>query len=207
MTDPKPLTAEELVALVSSRICHDLVNPLGAISNGVELLDMAPDGAFGPEITLIRDSVQNANARLRFMRIAFGACQKGDMLDVSDISTTLDAMSAGMRQTIQWTPTDRVPRSEVKLCFLLLQCLETAMPFGGAVVVSKSDAVWTLNARAERFAEIGPLWRIITHADDVDNLAAAQVHFALAGAEQDAQAKRIDIVQDTGSIHVSIHPA
>ncbi len=62
----------DLAALIGSRICHDLISPIGAIGNGVELLMM--DGAAKtPELALIAESVANANARIRFFRVAFGA--------------------------------------------------------------------------------------------------------------------------------------
>ena len=63
---------EDLTALVGSRICHDLISPLGAIGNGLELLQLSglPQG---PEWALIAESVENASARIRFFRIAYGA--------------------------------------------------------------------------------------------------------------------------------------
>ena len=63
--------AIELNDLIGSRICHDLISPLGAIGNGVELLTMSGMTEV-PEMTLISESVENANARIRFFRIAFG---------------------------------------------------------------------------------------------------------------------------------------
>jgi histidine phosphotransferase ChpT len=66
MTDPI-----DLAALIGSRICHDLISPIGAIGNGVELLML--DGAgHGPEMALIAQSVTHANARIRFFRVAYG---------------------------------------------------------------------------------------------------------------------------------------
>ena len=80
-------TRADISALVSSRICHDLVSPLGAIGNGVELLGMsgAPEG---PELQLINESVENANARLRFFRIAFGAASADQVISRSEILAT-----------------------------------------------------------------------------------------------------------------------
>ena len=63
----------KLTALVASRICHDLISPIGAIGNGVELLTMESGGTLRPEFALISESVANANARIRLFRIAFGA--------------------------------------------------------------------------------------------------------------------------------------
>ena len=66
-----------LSALIGSRICHDLISPIGAINNGLELLDMSGRTS-GPELDLIQESVGNASARIRFFRIAFGAA--GDQM-------------------------------------------------------------------------------------------------------------------------------
>ena len=56
-----------LAALIGSRICHDLISPIGAINNGLELLGMS-DAREGPELELISESVGNASARIRFFR-------------------------------------------------------------------------------------------------------------------------------------------
>ena len=56
---------QDIAALIRSRICHDLISPIGAIGNGVQLLAMSC-GAAGAEMDLITESVQNANARIRF---------------------------------------------------------------------------------------------------------------------------------------------
>ncbi len=65
--------SSDLVALIGSRICHDLISPIGAIGNGIELIGLSGAGA-GPEMALISESVTNAQARIRFYyRVAFGA--------------------------------------------------------------------------------------------------------------------------------------
>lgn len=59
------------VELLCSRLCHDLVSPVGAISNGVELLtEMGPDAE---ALTLVGQSAQAAANRLKFYRVAYGA--------------------------------------------------------------------------------------------------------------------------------------
>ena len=65
MNDQAPHGPQTLAELISSRLCHDLVNPLGAIGNGVELIDMT-GSVRGPEMALIRDAVRDAQARLRY---------------------------------------------------------------------------------------------------------------------------------------------
>ena len=60
-----------LAKLIASRICHDLISPVGAIANGMELVALT--GAdITPEFELISDSVAGANARIKFYRVALG---------------------------------------------------------------------------------------------------------------------------------------
>ncbi len=70
MSSNDPSLSPDIASLIGSRISHDLISPIGAIGNGLELLSMS--GAGGPEVELISDSVANANARIRHFRIAFG---------------------------------------------------------------------------------------------------------------------------------------
>src|SRR5436189_5861309 len=66
--------ALELAALLCSRVCHDLISPVGLIVNGLEVLDDNPkpeDRDFA--LDLIRKSAKTASARLQFCRLAFGA--------------------------------------------------------------------------------------------------------------------------------------
>ena len=87
----------DLNDLIGSRICHDLISPLGAISNGLELLAMSQDMS-GPEVSLISESVDNANARIRFFRIAFGSSSPGQMTGANEIASILRDMSSGCRR-------------------------------------------------------------------------------------------------------------
>ena len=108
-------------ALVGARICHDLISPIGAINNGMELLSMsgAPQS---PEIELIAQSVDAANARIRFFRIAYGATSTEQFLGRSEITSILRDFTKGSRLVLNWHPLEDVTRSEVQLVFLAIQC-------------------------------------------------------------------------------------
>lgn len=90
----------DLAALIGSRICHDLISPIGAIGNGVELLAMT--GAAGPEVALIAESVAAANARIRFFRIAFGAAPADQRIGAPEVRSILDDLSRGGRFRWGW---------------------------------------------------------------------------------------------------------
>ena len=74
MTEPTTIGDLELAALVSSRICHDVINPVAAIANGLEMLGEESDQAMREAaMDLIRKSAFQASAKLQFARLAFGA--------------------------------------------------------------------------------------------------------------------------------------
>jgi histidine phosphotransferase ChpT len=164
-------------ALVGSRICHDLISPLGAIGNGVELLELTGI-AQTPEMALIADSVTAAQARLRFFGIAYGAAESGLPLSRADIGATLAALTRGGRLCYVWDSEGEVSRQSAKAVFLMLQCMETAMPFGGKITVRRIAPGWEITAEAERMNVDDTLWTSL-HARNRLPVSAAQVQFAL----------------------------
>ena len=168
----------ELNALVGSRICHDLISPLGAIGNGVELLSMSGVSA-APEMTLISESVESANARIRFFRIAFGAARNEDLIGNSELKSVLGDLYRGNRLHVDWRISEDVPRAEAKLAFLLLQCLESAFPWGGRIQVTRTGTTWNVFGSAERAKIDTPLWELLVDPRRQVDISASNVHFAL----------------------------
>jgi histidine phosphotransferase ChpT len=181
----------ELAALIGSRICHDLANPVGAIANGVELLQMAGTGPGGPELALVADSVAHASARLRFLRVAFGAAAPGHLLGRSETALILADCYHGGRLSVTWGPATDQPRAEVKVAFLLLQCVEAALPRGGEVHVSLAGGRWRIEARAERVKEEPGLWALLDGGPLPGKLKPAEVQFAVAPRAAAAAGRRI----------------
>lgn len=174
----KDAVSRDLNALLGSRICHDLISPLGAIGNGVELLTMSGISA-APEIALISESVENANARIRFFRIAFGAAGDGHSVSLSELRSILSDLSRGGRVSYTWLPEKNLDRARIKLAFLILQCCESAMPWGGEVRVTDTGGVWTIHCVAERMKIEPELWELLVDPSTSVEVTPAQVHFAL----------------------------
>lgn len=171
----------DLAALVGSRICHDLISPLGAIGNGVELLSMTASAS--PELALIAESVAAANARIRFYRVAFGAASEGQRIGRPEVLSILADLTRGGRVEIDWQASQDQLRAEVKLAFLLIQCLESALPFGGRIAIGAEDGAWWLTGEAPRLKLDPELWGRLTGPAAAPPAGPAQVHFALAPAE------------------------
>ncbi|MGA0540214.1 histidine phosphotransferase family protein [Neotabrizicola sp. VNH66] len=180
----------DLAALIGSRICHDLISPIGAIGNGVELMMMDRASA-SPELALIAESVASANARIRFFRVAFGAAGSDQRIARSEVVQVLTDMTRGGRLQIDWQSPVELPRREVKLAFLLLQCLETAMAWGGRIRITRSEPGWTMDAAAARLKIDPALWEVLTEPHAPPEIGAGQVHFALVPGELQAQSRRL----------------
>lgn len=180
----------DLAALIASRICHDLISPIGAIGNGVELLTMEST-APRPEIALISESVTNANARIRFFRISFGAAMGDQRIARAEVISVLTDMARGGRISFAWTSPADLPRREVRLTFLLLQCVETALAYGGKVEILRSDTGWTISAEAQRLRIDPALWEVLTEPRAPAEIGAGQVHFALVPEELARQGRRL----------------
>jgi histidine phosphotransferase ChpT len=169
-----------LAALIGSRICHDLISPIGAITNGLELLDMA-GGAAGPEMGLISDSAENAGARIRFFRIAYGAA--GDQaMSRSEVVSVLDDLARGARIKSHYGPLDPQARHDVRLAFLGLQCCETAMPYGGTIRISVDNGTWTVEGVADKLNVDADLWGDLNRSEKRVEITPALVQFALLPA-------------------------
>jgi len=130
--------ALELAALLSSRVCHDLISPVGAIVNGLEVLDDNPkpeDKEFA--LDLIRKSAKTASARLQFCRLAFGAAgSAGAQIDLGDAQTMARGHFEDARTRIEWNlPRLLLPKNKVKLLLNMLIIAQQTIPRGGVLKV------------------------------------------------------------------------
>lgn len=88
-----------VLELVASRICHDLVSPVGAVSNGVELMQELGEDAGAEAVKLIADSAQQASTRLKAFRLSYGAAGTDKNIGFKDIKEVFsDLLKAGRVQ-------------------------------------------------------------------------------------------------------------
>ncbi|WP_299636771.1 histidine phosphotransferase family protein [uncultured Ruegeria sp.] len=184
-------TNVNLAELIGSRICHDLISPIGAITNGLELLDMV--GAVqGPEMELISGSVGSAGARIRFFRVAFGSAGE-QPLGRAEVTDLLKDMERAGRVRVIWNLKEPVPRNQVKLAFLGIMCCESAMPLGGTVEIKTQDEKWTITGTADKLNVDAKLWKHVATGRFPNKITPAQVQFALLPETANAMGRRVSI--------------
>lgn len=129
----------ELAALVSSRICHDLISPVGAIANGLEVLDEEPDQDMRAHaMDLIRNSAARASAKLQFARLAFGAAgSAGAEIDLNDAEKVARAIAEPDKHRLVWSgPAATLARDKVKLLLNMVTLAFAALPRGGSLNIA-----------------------------------------------------------------------
>ena len=142
MSGPIAIGALDLAALLCSRVCHDLISPVGAIVNGLEVLDEDK----GEEtkvfaLDLIKKSAQQASAKLQFCRLAFGAAgSAGAQIDLGDAEKVARGLLGDDKTTIVWNlPRELLPKNRVKLLLNMLLIAVGTIPRGGTLTVGAAE--------------------------------------------------------------------
>ena len=137
----------DLAALLCSRVCHDVISPVGAIVNGLEVLEDEDDASMRDvAIDLIKKSARSASARLQFCRLAFGAAGSvGASIDTGDAESVARGLLTTEKTTLNWTATRQLmAKNKVKLLLNLCLLANTTIPRGGVLTVDaigEGDAV------------------------------------------------------------------
>ena len=134
----------ELAALISSKICHDVIGPVGAIYNGLEILDEDNDAeAKAYAMNVIRNVTEQASARLQFARFAFGAAgSAGALIDLGTAEQISRGFVGNAKHKLVWTGiSGYMSKDKVKLLLNLVASSITALPRGGEIVVSMAGSL------------------------------------------------------------------
>ncbi|HYM17981.1 MAG TPA: histidine phosphotransferase family protein [Micropepsaceae bacterium] len=128
----------EFAALLVSRVCHDLVSPVGAVVNGLEVLEDETDLAMRADaLRLVAASAEQAAARLQFARIAFGAAgSAGAELDLAEVGRIMAGLLKGGKVELVWrAPALNWPKDWAKLLMNAVLAAADCLPRGGKITV------------------------------------------------------------------------
>lgn len=131
-----------------------------------------------PELKLIEESVENANARLKFFRVAFGAASGGQVMARGDLLKLLEGTFAGSRLKVKWDAYSDPTRSEAKIAFLAVLCLESALPMGGEIGIGAEQGEWKFHAYGPKIRFEAETWARLK-GQSSERPASSEVQFPL----------------------------
>jgi histidine phosphotransferase ChpT len=169
----------DLAALLCSRVCHDIISPVGAIANGLELMD-DPDVDAAMKATaldMVRNSAKTATAKLKFCRIAFGASgSAGAQIDMGEAGEMAKAFVGEEKIRLDWqAPRENRPKAEVKLVLNMMMLAMAGIPRGGVVTVSVDGRNFAVKAQGERSKVPQAMADVLTGVAAIDSLDARMV--------------------------------
>jgi histidine phosphotransferase ChpT len=145
----------DLASLLCSRLCHDLMSPVGALNNGIELLADETDPEMREKcLELLADSARASANKLKFFRLAFGAAGGfGEEIDTHEAEVALEGLFGPERRIeLGWVVDDeKLPKDAVKLLLNLAMLAGDALVRGGRLDVGaeRRDREIELAVRAE----------------------------------------------------------
>jgi histidine phosphotransferase ChpT len=168
----------DLGEFVAARLCHDLISPVGAIGNGLELLALGsgPDTA---EQTLISDSAANALGKLRFLRVAFGPADPEARQTFDEAAQITDAIYRG-RFAVAWAAEARdMARPTAKLVYLAILCVERSLPMGGLLRITVRPDETLMSVSGRRTAPAPELWAHVTDGAPLAEVRSDIIQFPM----------------------------
>ncbi|MGB9396729.1 MAG: histidine phosphotransferase family protein [Pseudolabrys sp.] len=205
-----PIEALDLAALLCSRVCHDLNSPVGAIVNGLEVLEEEKDEATKEfALDLIKKSARTASAKLQFCRIAFGAAgSAGAQIDLGDAENIARGFLEDDKTKLAWNlPRALSPKNRVKLLLNMLVIAGQAIPRGGRISIEPIGSGDTMGFRvtaAGTNAKIPPaVPSLLTGEERGDGLDAHRIQPFYAGLLAKACGVKAAITMDGETVVIT----
>jgi histidine phosphotransferase ChpT len=136
-----------ITELLSSRLCHEFASPIGAINNGIEMIEEFDESMLPDALPLIGSSAKMVAARLNFYRMAYGAAGNQSIVSFADLKYLANDYFNEGRTTLAWPDSATLPMLEDGWGKLLLNMLPLAadtLPRGG-------DLMIMLDEKADKF--------------------------------------------------------
>ena len=177
-----------ILELLSSRLCHDLVSPVGAINNGVELIEEVGGSTTGEAMELIAKSALTAARRLRCFRLAYGRAGAESGLAVADVRQVAEQYLDGGKSKLIWPASAPIAayaehRGALKLMLNMIMMADEALPYGGMIEITgemgQPNAIVTATGRAAKVADYLPT--ALSGEQPVDDITSKSVHSYLTG--------------------------
>lgn len=201
-----------ILELLASRICHDLISPIGAVGNGLELLEDAGPDMSGDALRLSANCVRKASALLEFFRMAYGTAGSDAGLRWDAAKQLADGLLEGGKVVLVWPPLPAgfaAPPSTAKLALNLVLLGTEMLPRGGEIVVAvqPSGARITLSVTASgRDARIPDeiAAAVAAGAETTSPLTARTIHAFFTSRLAEALGGRLEPSPQSAGVRVSV---
>ncbi|MGB0497011.1 MAG: histidine phosphotransferase family protein [Rubricella sp.] len=139
----------DLATLITSRICHDLIGPVGAIGNGLELIEAIGGAPTEEDMNLIGQSASLARARIGLFRLVFGR-GAAEAATGEGFAALMTAALSRPRVTVEIAPPDTLGPEGARRAALALLCADKALPRGGTLAARWEGGVARISATGPR---------------------------------------------------------
>lgn len=194
-----------LSTTLASRICHDLINPIGAIHNGLELSQLSSEKLKGLEWELIEASSIDAANRIKFFRIAFGMSDHPGQLSPRNARKILEPIFNRNRFTVLWKINQNISRSDSQIIFLSILCLETAMPVGGELIITKNENSFVITGFSTNLTFNLELWNWLSQPPPNQDISSKNIHFVMLLLVCQKAGKEIAVIKNIDERNLSIN--
>lgn len=208
------LDALDLAALLCSKVCHDVISPVGAIINGLEVLEEEKDAEMRKFANdLIRKSAHTASAKLQFCRLAFGAAgSAGASIDTGDAEQVARNLLADDRLKFEWIGTRQLmPKNKVKLILNLCLIASACIPRGGllrVVITGENDTVdVALEASGPNMRLANGVPALLAGEPETGNIDAHGIQAYYTGLVARACQMQVDIAVTPEKVSINARPA
>jgi len=200
------LDAVSLSALISSRICHDLVNPVGALASGLEVLaDPSMDaGMKEAALDLIKSSAEKSVAVLKYARLAYGASGGlGAELPFEEARHVLEGLFVWQKATLDWRiAPGYAPKDEVKALLVLVAAAGDCAPRGGEIVVEGVRGAYQIKVTGQRVIVQEDMLRALSR--DATELKPKFTPHYLSALAARQTGGGVEVVREEGSVTFSL---
>lgn len=201
-----PTRASEILI---SKICHDLVSPVGAVNNGIEFLsDMGADG-LQDGLSLIEHSAKQASVRLQLFRMCYGAGGSDAKTTGKMIYETFQNYVADTKCTMVWDlmndiPDDDLPAGYMKTLLNMMVFVQECLPKGGTVTITMADGQMHVTGKGDLIKPKDGAVEAVNGSVPVDDLSPKSVHGYITRAYAELFGLDLKLKESDKSISLSL---
>jgi histidine phosphotransferase ChpT len=203
MTHPIDLRVLELLA---ARLCHDLIGPVAAVANGVELLGEDDPDFVKDAVALVGDSARKANRRLQFSRFLYGY-SGGGLTGPAPHQLVAEYFAESTVACDYGTAARELPLDQQKLACAMLAVAGEGLPRGGRLVLGAGASGIAVEAIGEGTGPNPQARAALSLATAPSELTTRTVGAYFAGLLADAQGRRLVVADRPGGFGIAAPPA